>query len=86
MIDFEFAAVDGDDMCIGDYIHKDVVSFGAQYFAANDLQLVGKMVETWADSNGHELESSALDFVHSVTKLKDPLDAGAALQHPWLQE
>ena len=86
VIDFEFAAADGDYMHIGDYIHRDVVPYGSQYYAANDLQLVGKMVETWADSNDHWLDSSALDFVRSVTKVKEPLDASAALQHPWLQE
>jgi hypothetical protein len=86
VIDFEFAAVDGDCMSIGDYIHRDVVPYGSQYCAANDLQLVGKLVKTWAESNGLELDSSALDFVHSVTKMEEPLGAKAALQHTWLQE
>lgn len=51
VIDFEFAAVDGDFMLIGDYIHRDVVPYGSRYYAANDLQLVGKLVDTWADCN-----------------------------------
>ena len=73
-------------MLIGDYIHRDVVPYGFQDYAANDLQMVGKLVETWADSNGHELDSSARDIVRFVTKMKEPLDVNAALQHIWLQE
>eukprot|EP01036_Dinobryon_divergens_P036282 gene36282-47219_t len=86
VIDFEFAAVDGDFMLVGDYVHRDMVPYGSRYYAANDLQLVGKLVETWTDSNGHELDASARDFVRFVTKMKEPLDANAALQHIWLQE
>ena len=86
MIDFEFAAMDGDEMFIGDYIHKEVVPYGEKYRMVHDLQLVGKLVETWADSSGKELSLSAHDFVNSVKRMENPMDANAALQHAWLLE
>jgi len=86
VIDFEFAAMDGDEMFIGDYIHKEVVPYGEKYRMVHDLQLVGKLVETWADSSGEELSLSAHDFVNSVKRMENPMDANAALQHAWLLE
>ena len=86
VIDFEFAAMDGDEMFIGDYIHKEVVPYGEKYRMVHDLQLVGKLVETWADSSGKELSLSAHDFVNSVKRMENPMDANAALQHAWLLE
>ena len=85
VIDFEFAANDGDEMSVVDYIHRGVVPHGANYRASHDLQLVGKLVETWADNNCDiTLDQSAQDFVGLVKRVEDPVSAEAALQHPWL--
>ena len=41
----------------------------------HDLQRVGKLVETWAASSREELSLSAHDFVNSVKRMENPLDA-----------
>mmetsp|Transcript_16616 Transcript_16616/g.24155 ORF Transcript_16616/g.24155 Transcript_16616/m.24155 type:complete len:480 (+) Transcript_16616:40-1479(+) len=86
VIDFECAAMDKDEMFISNYIHKEVVPFGAEYRTVHDLQLVGKLVETWADINGQVLDQTARDFINSVKRVQNPLNASTALQHAWLLE
>jgi hypothetical protein len=85
VIDFEFAEWNGEDMMITDYLHEDVVSSGNPYYARHDLQLVGKLVRTWATRNSVQLSTTAWSFVDGVSREVDPLDATRALQHDWLQ-
>ena len=84
VIDFEFAERDGAAMNIAEYIHNDVVPYGATYSYLHDLKLVGKMIQSWADVNHTDLDESAANFINAITRLEDPLSASDAQQHAWL--
>ena len=84
VIDFEFAAVDGDKIAIARYIHSDIAPDGTEYKSRHDLKLVGKLVHTWASRNKNVLGEAAEDFIASVQREADPLNAKSALQHRWL--
>ena len=87
IIDFEFAACDGDAMMINNYIHGRIIPYGSSYHTLHDMRrLVGKLLEAWAGSNNQVLNPLALDFMYSATREDHPLDASAALQHAWLRE
>jgi hypothetical protein len=85
VIDFEFAAVEGEEVQIARYIHSDIAPYGTEYTSHHDLKLVGKLVHTWASKNRNVvLDESAKDFIASVQREADPLNAKSALQHHWL--
>jgi serine/threonine protein kinase len=84
VIDFEFAAKDGDAMEISNYIHNRIVNYGEFYFARHDLKLVAKLVNTWAVNNNIALTANAQRFVDSISGDVGNLPAEEALQHFWL--
>lgn len=86
LIDFEYAAKNGDTMTIADYIHKDIVPYGEIYVFRHDIILVGNLVKRWASTNNIELCQTAQDFISATTDPEHTLDATAALQHQWLQD
>ena len=83
VIDFEFAARNGDKMKITGYKFSDVVAYGNVYNSRHDLELVGKLVESWASSNNQVLDETALSFIAGVKRQENPLDASTALNHEW---
>jgi hypothetical protein len=84
VIDFEFAARDGEDMLIHNYMYAHVVPYGQPYQCRHDLILVGKLVKVWANYNSKQLETDANDFISMLNQHNS--NASNALTHVWLQD
>jgi hypothetical protein len=82
VIDFEFSGLDNAPMDIENYIFRDHVSFGEPYCAHHDLYFVGKLIVTWATTNGLTLDLQTQGMVDGLQS--GTVDAAAALNNPWL--
>lgn len=82
VIDFEFSGVLGEPMLIQDYIFRDTVPYGEAYLAHHDLFFVGKLIRTWAECNGIELDAQALSLVQMLQS--GHVDVETLLAHEWL--
>ena len=82
LIDFEFAAMAGDTINVGRYIHSDVVPIGESYTYCHDLKLVAKLIVSWRKSNNLQLDELTKSFVSSI---REASTAEECLKHEWLK-
>ena len=82
LIDFEFAAMAGDTINVGRYIHSDVVPIGESYTYCHDLKLVAKLIVSWRKSNDLQLDELTKSFVSSI---REASTAEECLKHEWLK-
>ena len=84
MIDFEFAAYNGDAMNIMGYKFASVMSYGASYCGRHDLVLVGMLITRWAAAavTDGTLDTNALEFIAMSNSAE--ITATIALGHKWL--
>jgi len=84
VIDFEFAARDGDVMTIQKYKHADLVPTGTRFSRHHDLNLVGMLLTSWASKSSEPLDALAYSIADELAH--DRLTASQALQHAWFSE
>jgi hypothetical protein len=90
VIDFEYAALNGDAMRIPNYIFGRLVSEGEPYFTHHDMHCVGALIECWVFLRGncHDQRyevSAALAFASYLKGAGGPNPSAAdALKHEWI--